>query len=344
MKKLTVITLLTFTLLAANAAATPPTYPDIQYCTATQGPCNGTIKPVCAVNTPASGSNYDPVGDWGVNPSPHAHSEVGTTAFSPTMTLAQESAATSSCTNIPSVKDAAFWPTIFNPDGTPATIKHVGYYLGTKLFIDPTRVNDMTANGLRFRAGNPDCTSSSCAGGSFACTNANGGEGPAQKSIPTLATCTAQGKTSGVTMTLPAAGNCWNPANGLGEGLGTSNPPADIINSGAQPCPAGYIAVPAPALVVTATGGFGGYLSSDLDTGQTSPGGYSAHWDFVLDFAYDTLDSDSSLIDVIVDCLDVTNQNPPPTGTSITCANNSQGTLFPNIPGNMTNFSEPVTN
>jgi hypothetical protein len=375
--------------LTVGRVAGPPTgmvggpssgsrFPDVRYCAATSGTCSGAIKFNCAVNTPLGGEAFDPIADWGEDPSMHSHDEMGAKSFGASTTLALQLAGETSC-DVPSNHDMVYWPTVYNADGTPATIAKVGYYMGTHQYIDPTRLSGGTTggnltpiNGLRFKEGTSECTSLSCARKVFFCDGPSNDESKGFDHIPSYAECAATGHVGGgYTITfgtgIPGGGDCWDPSGGYGEGFGASSPPPRLVYSDQQPggvCPDGYLAIPTPGLKIHVNSGagegygYGGYLASDNDgmdpamcqmgipPDTTDDCGASAHFDFAYGFLPGSLGTrkghDDSFTDMINQCWDVVNQNPH--STSITCNITGQGVLVPNVAGNRTNFAEPITN
>ena len=128
----------------------------------------------------------DPILAPGVSPFWESQTPACAEAFSDSTTLAQMTAAPTSC----DVQNdhSIFWvPTPETPSGTPATIKTMSYYV---IEQNTARVTVAPTNGTDVLGGNPMCNAGSCEAGHFNCVAPNGTTWTGQ-TIPTVADCKA---------------------------------------------------------------------------------------------------------------------------------------------------------
>lgn len=220
----------------------------------------------------------DPILDYGIFPTHHDHTPAGAMAFSSTSTLSQMLAAPTSCDT--RADHSMLWvPTPLTSKGKPATLGAFDYYM----FNLGNRIRHTPPDGLRFVAGNADCTGLFCPA-IYICHKVNGTIF-AKHTIPTRRDGCDTRNGLGYDM-IVYSGQCWEGTS-LGQGMGDSTPASNITS--ADPCPGQVIPGIQLALGVAANG-LGGHLSSDIRAGTTkSSPGSTGHFDYVLGWTQNSL-------------------------------------------------------
>lgn len=238
----------------------------------------GHIGKVLLHCKPNANQQVDPIVKYSADDpnyqSAHLHTPIGADSFSASETPDQMLGADTSCL-IPSDHDGLWFPTPLTPDGTPATLGLVGYYLVNHGYD----ITEEPPNGLRFIAGDSSYSGRFGHVGYICMANRR-----TSHTIPTVDDCPPGPNGEGYEMLIQSQGQCWYPADGLGEGMGSDSGPANITNDPQDEClAAGGQAIPQVLLAIGVhEDGIGGRLSSDpVDTPYP---GSTGHFDFVFAF------------------------------------------------------------
>lgn len=224
-------------------------------------------------------AQVDPIAQYGVSPSDHLHMSAGANllangspVFSAFTTPDQLTASgtTTSCDYGP-IHDLVWVPAMISSTGTPVA-GDVTYYVQNNGYTV-----QRPPNGLRFVAGNHGYVGAYGAA-TYTCTESNGSTYYSHLIPPASTGC------KGVSMGMFGPGQCWYSAGGLGKGMGSSGPAANITGDNPTTCAAnGGTQIPLIEMGVQYTAAaVGGHLSSDPDPIHYP--GSSEHFDFVFGF------------------------------------------------------------